>query len=274
MPFWFIYGMSNFFAFLLSRVFRYRYKVVHANLTRAFPEKSEKEKKKIFHAFYRNLGDLLVESMKGFTMSDKELYKRLVVLNPEVLTAYEKTGKSIMAVTAHTGNWEWGILSAPHYTKMIPAGLYKPLSNKRIDAYMRRNRSRTGSVLCSIYLTGMSFQKYIDKGSLFLLIADQSPSNLKKSYWVNFFGTETACLHGPEKYATMFNLPVYFFSVHRVKRGYYQIEFSKITDTPNELPSGKITEIYMGMLESYIRKNPSNWLWSHRRWKHKRSDYN
>jgi Kdo2-lipid IVA lauroyltransferase/acyltransferase len=272
MPFWFIYGLSDFICFMLHRVLHYRYKVVVDNLTKTFPDMPPAEKKKVISRFYRNLSDLLVESVKGFSITEKQIKKRFILLNAEILEPYRLRNKSAIAVTSHNGNWEWGILAAPLYTKMISVGLYKPLKNKRLDDYMKRNRGRNGAHLTSIYLTAISFERYMNESSLVMMIADQSPSNIRKAFWVNFLGIDTACLHGPEKYAKIYDLPVLYFNVHRFKRGHYEVEFFNITDTPKTEPDGHITEVYMKKLEEYIRRYPSNWLWSHRRWKHKRSD--
>jgi len=270
LPYAVIYGLSDFLWFLLYIVIGYRRKVVESNLVRSFPGMSSKERRKVTRRFYRNLTDLLVESIKGFSMSEKQIKKRFVVKNADVFEPYIARKKSVIAVTAHTGNWEWGILSAPFYTKMVSVGLYKPLANKRLDSYLKRNRCRTGSNLTSIYLTAISFERYMNESSLIMMVADQSPSNIRKSFWVNFLGNDTACLHGPEKYAKIYDLPVFYFNVHRFKRGHYEVEFFPISENPRAETDGAITAAYMVKLEEYIRKNPSNWLWSHRRWKHTR----
>jgi KDO2-lipid IV(A) lauroyltransferase len=270
MPFWFIYAISNFVAFVLHRLAGYRLKVIRSNLGIAFPGMSAPEMDRVIKQFYRNLSDLLVESIKGFSLTEKQIRARFVVKNPEILIPYYQQNKSIIAVTGHTGNWEWGILAAPLCTEMTCVGLYKPLTNKRMDSYIKSNRCRNGSHLTSIYVTALSFERYINTSSLIMMVADQSPSNLRKSYWVNFFGKDTACLHGAEKYAKLYDLPVYYFTVHRFKRGHYEVEFFPVADRPREMPEGEITRRYMKLLEDYISHNPANWLWSHRRWKHSR----
>ncbi len=257
---------------MLHRVLHYRYKVVVDNLTKAFPDMTSAERKKVIRGFYRGLSDLLVESIKGFSITEKQIRKRVIVKNIEILEPYKQRNQSAIAVNAHTGNWEWGILAAPFYSSLLPVGLYKPLSNKRLDNYMKKNRCRTGAHLTSIYVTALSFERDMNEGSLVFMIADQSPSNIRKAIWVDFLGRDTACLHGAEKYAKLYNLPVLYFNVHRYKRGYYEAEFFHITDSPKTEPDGLITKLYMEKLEEYIRRNPSNWLWSHRRWKHKRAD--
>jgi len=267
-PFKGIYILSNFFVFILYRLAGYRKKVVVANLKRAFPDKSESEIINITSQFYKNLCDILVETFKGFTLSEKQIKSRFKLVNADILEKFANENKSVLALTGHTGNWEWGILSAPYFLSHLPIGFYKPLSNKHLDAYVRRNRTRTNSLLCSIYVTALSFEHYLDKKAIYLMVADQSPSNKNKAIRVNFFGINTLCLHGAENYSRKYNLPVFYFNVHRIKRGYYEVELVLLTDKPNDLPYGEITVRYMNELEKYIKNNPPNWLWSHRRWKH------
>ena len=59
-----------------------------------------------------------------------------------------------------------------------------------------------------------------------------------------------------------------FVDIQRVKRGYYELTLEEITDDPTVLEPGEITQRYANMLEKAILKNPQNWLWTHRRWKH------
>lgn len=270
MPFSFVYGLSNFICFMLHRVLHYRYKVVVDNITRSFPDMPAAEMKKVIRRFYRDLSDILVESIKGCSMTEKQVRKRFIVKNADILEPYRQRSQSVIAVTSHTGNWEWGILGAPFYTSMLTFGLYKPLSNKRMDNYMKKNRCRNGSHLISIYITAISFERYMKESSLVMMVSDQSPSNPGKAIWVDFLGRDTACPHGAEKYAKIYNLPVFYFTIHRFKRGHYEVEFFHITDSPRSEPEGQITKTYMKKLEEYLRKYPSNWLWSHKRWKHKK----
>ncbi len=270
-PFWLLYVISDFLHFVLYRVVGYRRKVVEDNIRSCFPELSEEEQEKLVSLSYKNLADIIVEGVKGFTMSGKQVVTRYKYVNPEFLLPYINTGKSVILLPAHYGNWEWGGLSTPlqiGYKKIIV--LYKPLSNHLADRMLRKNRSRTGISMESIYETARLFKTYSSQTSSFFLIADQSPSNVSKSYWVNFMGRETAFLHGPEQYARQYHLPVIFVDIQRVKRGHYELAFSLISDNPASLPEGEITARYAQKLEEIIRKKPENWLWSHRRWKHKK----
>ncbi len=266
-----LYLFSDLVYFFLYYIFGYRKKIVYDNIRRSFPELPENEIKRLVRLSYKNLSDVLVEGIKGFTMTKSQLKRHHKVLNPEVLDEYYDKGISIITLPNHYGNWEWGAMSPALQAKHKIVALYKPLSNKYIDGFMRKNRSRTGSFLGSIYNTGRIFEEYTENGpSLFILASDQSPSNAKKAYWVKFLGRDTAFLHGPETYARRHNLPVFFVDIQRVKRGFYELDLILLTENPNDLAPGELTQMYAAKLESVIREKPENWLWSHRRWKLKK----
>jgi KDO2-lipid IV(A) lauroyltransferase len=271
MPFFILYLFSGLVYFFLYHVFGYRKKIVYDNIRQSFPELQENEIRKIVSLSYKNLSDILVEGFKGFTMTKNQIKKHHKVINPEIFEKYYDKGISVIALPNHYGNWEWGAMSPSLYTKHRIVALYKPLSNQFLDGFMRKNRSRTGAHLKSIYETAKVFQEFTEgKPSLFVLAADQSPSNPKKAHWVKFLGRDTAFLHGPETYARKHDLPVFFVDIQRVKRGFYELELILLTEKPDELAPGELTQMYAAKLEAVIRKKPENWLWSHRRWKLKR----
>ena len=142
-----------------------------------------------------------------------------------------------------------------------------PRSNRYIDRHMRTSRTQTGTVMRSIYNTQDTFREFADQTSLFLMVADQAPSNIQKAYRVRFLGRETACLHGPENYAKSNNYPVVYFDIQRIKRGTYQVWIKRLIEQPKREARGAITQQYMQTLEKIIRRRPANWLWTHRRWK-------
>ncbi len=266
-PFFLLYLFSDFIAFLMFRVFRYRYRVIEENLRKSDLKLDDLERKQLMKEIYRNLTDVLIEGLKAFTMTTHSVLRRYRVLNPDILEPYYNKGQSVMGVMAHFNNWEWGTLSAARQLQHLIVGLYLPLNNKLIDRFVRWIRARSGTTLASIFETSKTFEKYRDKNAIFILVADQSPSNKKKSYWLNFFGRETAFLHGPERHARFNHLPVFFIEVKRVRRGFYEVEFSLLADHPETLDEGALTALYARRLEDQIRENPQAWLWSHRRWK-------
>ena len=269
-PFFILYPVSDFIRFLLFRVLKYRRSVVEQNLRETFPDRSPKEIQELSSKFYTNLSDIIIEGIKAFSMTPGQIKRRHKILNPEIVDKFYEAGQSIIATPSHYGNWEWGSVSGGIQLPQSYVVFYKPLSNKWIDKFARWSRAKMSSQLVSIYNTAKVFEEHASKNSIFIMAADQSPANLNKAYWVNFLGRETAFLYGPENYARKYNLPVLFVDIQRVKRGYYELELDIITENPNELKEGEITQLYANKLEKAILNKPENWLWSHKRWKHKR----
>jgi KDO2-lipid IV(A) lauroyltransferase len=265
-----MYGLSDFVSWLLRDVIKYRRNVVEENLRLSCLKVSETERENLIYEIYRNLSDILLEGIKSFSMSKKQVLNRHKVLNPEILDSYAKAGKSVILVTGHLGNWEWGSLSAGLQTSLRIVGFYKPMKNKLINAFIRRSRARFGTELAPIRQTSLSFEKFADKPSMFLMAADQNPTKVNLAYWTHFLGRETAFLHGPEKHAINNNHPVVFTEINRVKRGYYELVISELVNNPSTCTPGEITEKYVRKLEAVIMEKPGNWLWTHRRWKHTR----
>lgn len=265
-----LYAFSDFLFFFFYRIVKYRKKVVFDNLRNSFPEKSEAEITVIAIGFYRHLFDILAESLKSFSMTEKSVVDRYQFFQSDILEELFRKNQSAICVAGHFNNWEWAGIAAGSQIPHKPVGFYKPLSNKLIDAYMHRVRAQGRSILVSITKTAEVFKTDYGEPALFYMVADQSPSSPRLAYWINFMNQETAVLHGPEKYARLNNLPVFYTDVQKVKRGYYTLSFIPLELDPVNTKTGEITTRFMNLLEEKIRENPSSYLWSHRRWKLKR----
>ncbi len=271
-PFALLYAFSDGLYFLLFKLIGYRKKVVYANLQTAFPNHSATEIEGIAKRFYHHLCDIALESTKGFTMSKKQLLERFRINDPDSISErYFKANQNIIGLTAHYGNWEWGAQTAAMLVPFAAHVLYKPLSNKRIDAYFRKKRANWGCHFASIQETAKLFAEPTLKPAMYLLAADQSPSNIEKAIWAKLLGQDTACLHGPEHYGIKYKLPLVYCHVRKVKRGYYLIDVWDLGINYEELQAGEITQKYMSIVEKVVQEKPDYWLWSHRRWKHKRN---
>jgi KDO2-lipid IV(A) lauroyltransferase len=101
------------------------------------------------------------------------------------------------------------------------------------------------------------------------LVSDQTPSARDNMHFVDFLNQPTAVFKGLEKIAKLTKSPIVYMHVERVKRGYYQAEFSVLEANPLATAEDEITEKYNKKLENIIQANPAYWLWSHKRWKHK-----
>nr|WP_321410180.1 lysophospholipid acyltransferase family protein [uncultured Carboxylicivirga sp.] len=269
-PFFILYLFSDFTRIVLGNWIKYRQKVIQSNLKRVFPDKPDKEINKLIKLTYQNLADNLAESLKTFTLRKSAIAKRHKILNPELLDKYLQNGQSVIGVTAHYNNWEWGSVSAGVQTPYRYIAFYKPIRNKIINKAILKSRSRCGTELVSIYETSKTFEANKNKPCVYLMAADQSPSvkQLKHAYWIKFLGQRTAFLHGVEKHAKANNYPVIYINIQRIKRGYYTVELTDLSNNPSALEDGELTKRYAKKLEEIIIAKPENWLWSHKRWKH------
>jgi KDO2-lipid IV(A) lauroyltransferase len=257
---------------LLFYIIRYRKDVVTDNLTKCFPDKKSYEIKKITKLFFKNnLADIFTEGIKGFTMSIKQLRKRYKIINPEILDTYFDKNQDVIAIASHYANWEWGIQALNSQIQHQAAALYKPMSNKQIDNYTKKLREKSDIHLVPINKTLDYFKSKKSKPVIYVMAADQYPGgSMDKAIWTDFLGRKTPCLHGPESYARYNNLPVFFFDVQRVKKGYYTLEIKLLADNPKSMEKGEITKLYMKSLEKRVISKPEDWLWSHKRWKNEK----
>ena len=262
MPFGILYFLSDLFSFFLQHIIQYRKKTIRKNLQQAFPDLDEQQLKATIKAVYKNLTDTTLESLKGPTLSEKQLKKRMFFKNPELLPK----NKHVLLIGGHQGNWEWGGLAVSLWFEQQVVGIYKPMKNKSIDAYFRKIRAKKGLRLISMR-GSLKFLREKNPPTILVLIADQSPANAKTSYWTSFFNKMSAFSVGPEKIAVTQQWPVYYYEVQRKKRGYYEVTFHLLAKSPADLKDGEIITRYRDALEKSIRLQPGSWLWSHKRWK-------
>ncbi|HSH66903.1 MAG TPA: lysophospholipid acyltransferase family protein [Bacteroidia bacterium] len=269
LPFPLLYGLSDFLFFLFYYIIGYRKKVIFSNIQRSFPELSNKEHILISKKFYRHFCDLILESLKTFTISEKEVLKRVTCKNPELINRYYDKNQSVIIAGGHYNNWEIFAVAVNALIKHKAIGIYKPLSNLYFDKKMRNTRSKYGLYMISTKIVKQVFEQEKNNLTATIFAIDQSPSNPKSAYWMRFLNQETAVLFGTEKFAREYNYPVVYGRINKEKRGYYSFEFFEVNDQPSSTMYGEITEKITHLLEKDIRDIPQYWLWSHRRWKHK-----
>ena len=272
LPYWAIYGVSNFTFYVLFYGFGYRKKVVYTNLKNSFPDKSDKEIDAIAKKFFRHLCDLIVESIKIFSISKKQVSKRMVIKNPELVNQFYDQGRSVILVGGHYNSWELYAVAVDQNTKHKSIAIYKELRNKFWDQKMRDSRQCYGLSMIDTKTIGKVFEDTKDELTATIFATDQSPSNAKRAHWMEFLNQDTAVLFGTERYAKKYNMPVIYGRMDKVKRGHYEVTYQVVTDDPLSHPEGEITELHTRVLEQIIREKPQYWLWSHKRWKRKRSE--
>lgn len=263
-----LYVISDGLAGVLTHLVRYRRAVIIRNLSASFPEKTPDEIKRLTRAFYTNLTDVLVETLKGLTISADELQKRVVFRNlAPIQVAYEQQ-QSVIFLTTHQCNWEWlllaGCLVLPHPVDAV----YKPLANLKIDRLMRSARSRFGGQPIAKDRVLREVLRRRHQTRAIAMVADQTPAGGTARYWVDFLNQKTGFYRAVEQLPKAVNYPVFFVRMKRLRRGYYEAEFVTLGSPPYDKDSLTILPRYAEEAERMIREQPANWLWSHQRWKH------
>ena len=225
--------------------------------------------------FYRHLSDLFIEVLKLTHMSADELKRRFVIENPELLARFKSEGRDIVAVLGHYNNWEW-MTGLNFYTDYKCISIYKPQKNKYFNDFINKLRCRFGMNLTpmSLIIRELIINRKNGVNTLSAFIADQIPAKGDINYWTTFLNQETAVYLGAEKIAAKYNMVMVFFNHRKVKRGYYRMTVEVISEDSASLPQYELTERHVKMLDRIIRENPEYWIWSHRRWKHKREPQN
>ena len=271
LPFRILYFVSDLLYILMYYVIGYRKKVVKENLNLVFPNKSEAELRIILKRFYHHLCDMIVESIKSMNISIGSMKSRYKFNNLDIITDYEKQNKSIILMCAHYGSWEW-IFILQTYTTHRSYAIYKRLQNKYFDRLVKSIRARYNSYLITTKETFSVMEEARKKGILSMsgFASDQSPKKDKARYWADFMGINVPVHTGAEALAKKLDMPIVFFSVKRMKRGFYEATFQTLADKPKSFKDYDITDRFLKLVEDQIIEAPEYYLWTHNRWKHRK----
>jgi len=265
-----LFMLSDILYIILYYVVGYRKKVVRHNLKLSFPEKSDQEIKIIEKKTFQHFIDVFMETIKSFTISEKELTKRVSLTNPEATDAYFDKNQSVVFVSGHYANWEWVASLVEIKIKHNLSVAFTSQSNKYFNNLIKKTRTKFGVSV----VRAQEFYPYIlnnlRKNNLqaYGFIADQSPMLSKAKYWSTFMGVEVPIIDGPETIARKLNLPVFYFHTERIKRGVYRCSFILLEDEPKKAAPHEITTKYIHELEKQIKKEPEFYFWTHKRFKH------
>lgn len=264
-----LYGLSSITRLVMFGLFGYRKKIVADNLAYAFPEKTPEERARIQRSFERNFCDQWVETLKALSISKAALQQR-VTGNWEVFEQLDREGKNSYALLGHFFNWEWASIACQWAVPQQFSGVYLPLNSIAFDRLMQRIRTRGGAWLISMKAVREGMERLQGVRYMLGLIADQNPSQPDKALWVPFMNREAPFFLGPEGMAQRAGGAVVFAAVRRAGRGRYKAVFERKWDNARDAAPGEITQAYVSFLEAELRADPANWLWSHRRWKHRK----
>ncbi len=268
LPFGVLYAISDFLFFISYRIIGYRRKMVWKNLKNSFPEKTESELRQVEKDFYKNLCDYAVETLKLLTISDGELKKRLVFANPEVLMNHAANQQSVLNLASHHFNWEWLLTTASIIFPVETDFVYQPVNNAFFERISLESRTRFGAraVKRDEVAREMVKRKHIVRNVA--IVGDQYPGyKHDKKFPTRFMNQDTVFFYGTYQVAILTQFPVVYNRVRKIKRGHYEVTSIALANPPYDKNDNSILERYIHEVENAIRERPSEWLWSHNRWK-------
>lgn len=268
LPSWCHYGVSGLVSYILQYVVGYRREVIRRNIVNSFPEKSEKERRKIERRFYRHLCDIGVEIVMLAAFGERRFRRHVSIVNPQLIEELHRENKRIFFLLGHYGNWEW----------FTGCQILLPMTEFNVT-YLRqrgpwhyvlsRLRSKFGTKLMekgeAAKLIVQERRDPTDK--TYIMVADQSPDVVATELFVPFLNQYTAVVTGMDRLAKLLRAAVVYIDVERPKRGHYRLHLVEMTRDAGKLPKHQLSKDFMQMLEATIRRQPELWLWSHKRWK-------
>ena len=277
LPYRALYAFSDIVIYpILYKMVAYRRKVVRENLRNSFPEKSEKERREIERKFYHFFCDYILETLKLLTISKETLMRRMVMKGLDKIYDAFQTNKMVFVYLGHFCNWEY-IASLQWWMAedVQCAQIYSALRNPAFNKLFLKIRSRFGGINIekNHSLRVIMEQKQKEQKTVVGFIADQGPRWVNIHLFVNFLHQDTAVFTGTERIARKVNAAVFVAHVCRPKRGYYECNFELLSKNVRmDTNENELTRLYMQDLEKQIQKYPHLWLWSHKRWRRKRTD--
>lgn len=266
-PLWFHYIVSDVVSWIAFKLRLYRYNIIHNNLTRAFPEKDEREIRKIIREYYRHLLDCTFETFKLLTISDRAIDRRVKVEGIESMRPAVEAGRPIILYMGHVGNWEWVPAITHHYTRPeVSAQIFRYIKDPVANAITMKIRSRFGSLNIPQQQAFRTLMRLKQEGKQTItgFIADQRPNGANLNHWITFLNQDTPYAVGGEEIGRRIDAAYIYLDIEKTGRGHYRLTMKPIE--PAEGYDYPYTASFMAMLEHTIRRQPPYWLWSHKRW--------
>jgi len=271
LPFRLLYAVSDFVYFIIYYIVGYRKKTVRENLALALPHLSDKERLSIEKKSIRHMCDMFLEMIKTMSISEKEINRRFAFTNLDDYLELEKQQKSVALICAHYASYEW-VISMNNRISYQGYAIYKRIANRYFDELVRKIRSKFRATLITTKETIPTIRQNAKSGKLGIygFASDQSPKLSSVFHWNSFMGIEVPVHTGAEMLAKKYDMNIVFLKVKKVKRGFYEATFAAIYEDVAQIPNYEITDAFLKLVEKQIHEAPEFYLWTHKRWKHKR----
>lgn len=264
-----LYVAGTIVSFIAFRVVRWRRTVAHANIKLAFPELDDAQRASLLKRSYRNLGEIIAESLWSYRATPAQIATRVVIENPEVVNDETRVGRSVLLLTAHFCNWEWQVLAGNGVLDRPMHPVYKARRQAALDWFAVEARARFGGTPIPHKALARELIRHRSEPRVYAMVADQIPTIDEPKHWTRFLGRDSAFFVGADAIARILAAPVVFVEMQRVRRGHYRVRLERIAAPPYAPGRGfEIIERYATALEREIRASPADWLWVHNRWKY------
>ncbi len=248
-----------------------RKKIVISNLTKAFPEKSKSEIKKIAYNNFISLGITFMEIMAFQKMDEEQILSLVEIKNLELAKRKVGANKGSILLTAHIANWELGALSMGLALKKEINVLVKKQRNKLVANWMSEIREKFNNKEVPLGASVRGLYKTLIQGGVVGIVGDQRGKE-EDGVVVNFFNQPTVTFQGFAALAIKNQVPILVVLGTRITSGKYVLDIEEIKyDNLPEKLSEQLQELnqrYMTILENKIREAPEQWLWMHNIWKY------
>jgi Kdo2-lipid IVA lauroyltransferase/acyltransferase len=274
LPFRIIYFLSDIVYLFVYHIIGYRKKAVRENLELVLTHLTVSERLLIEKKFFKHLCDMFLEMIKTMSITEKEINERYRFANFEVYKNLENKQKSISLMCAHYASYEWAV-SLNLQISFLGYGVYKKLNNPYFDKLVKDIRAKFKANLIT---TKETIPTIIENANNKILgtygfASDQSPKLSTTFHWAPFMGIVVPVHTGAEMIAKKYDMNVIFMQTRKLKRGFYECSFEVLADeNVAEIPDYQITEKFLKLVEKQILEAPEFYLWTHKRWKHKKLD--
>ena len=278
LPFRVLYALSDAVYVVVYHLVGYRKKTVRQNLASSFPEKGKEELRKIERAFFHFLCDYIVETLKLLSISKEKFLQHVEYRGVEQIEECFDQGQTCAAILGHYCNWEYLTpigLAFQRHTDAVTALIYHPLASDITEQLFLDIRQSLGGTAVSKKEILRRLVGWRRENRMWLAgyISDQSPKWQNIHLWLDFLGHDTPVFTGGERIMRRMNDAVFYVDMQRPSRGHYTVNFELITKDPASLPENEVTRLFFQRLEQTIRRDPRFYLWSHKRWKRTREEF-
>jgi KDO2-lipid IV(A) lauroyltransferase len=249
---------------IIGPIFRSK-KLIHTNIKKAFPKNNSVEIKKLTKLMWNNYGRVFAEYMFIKDFRFEKIDSKIEIVGQEILDEIKKSNKPVVFISGHFSNFELMAMQIEKAGIELSA-IYRPLNNIFLNRIMEKIRKKyicKNQIKKGIAGTRELIKFQRNNYSIALMI-DQRVSEGEK---VNFFNQEAYTTTIPAQLAKKFDMPIVPIFIERVNDTNFKIKISKPVNFLKRDSIKDITSKLNAIIEEMILKNPTQWIWSHNRWK-------